>query len=164
MNLTGTCQLKAARERVWDALNDPEILRRCTPGCKEFAPTGENSYAVLLEVGVGSVKGRYKGKIEITNRVPGREYRLAVQGTGNTGFVNADGVIQLNQEGDETRIEYSGQARVGGPIAGVGQRVMEGAAKFLVGQFFKCFEAAILRNPAGAESGFNPDGAKSSGD
>src|SRR3990167_936396 len=115
MNLNGTYQLKIPRQQVWEALNDPEILRRCTPGCKEFAPTGENSYAVLLEVGVGSVKGRYRGKIEITNRVPGREYRLAMQGAGNTGFVNADGVIQLNAEGDETRIEYSGVANAGGP-------------------------------------------------
>jgi len=145
MTIHGACHLKAARERIWDALNDPDILRRCTPGCKEFAPTGESSYAVRLEVGVGSVKGRYKGKIEITNRVPGREYRLAVHGTGNAGFVNAEGVILLNDEGDDTRIEYSGQAHVGGPIAGVGQRVMEGAAKFLVGQFFQCLEAALLR-------------------
>lgn len=163
MKLSGTHQLKAARERVWEALNDPEILRRCTPGCKEFAPTGENSYAVLLAVGVGSVTGRYKGKIEITDRVPGREYKLALNGTGNVGFVNAEGRVQLSDAGEETRIEYSGVASVGGPLAGVGQRIIEGAAKFLVGQFFKCFEAALPRNPEATESALDSSGPEPSG-
>lgn len=153
MNLSGTCQLKVSREQVWKALNDPEVLRRCTPGCKEMRPTGEDSYDVRMEVGVGSVKGRYTGKIQISDRVPGQQYKLALTGTGSAGFVKAEGVIQLSDEGEETRIEYSGQAHVGGPVAGVGQRVMEGTAKFLVGQFFKCVEAAIHKPPADQETG-----------
>lgn len=162
MNLTGIYTLKAAREQVWEALNDPEILRRCTPGCQEMRPAGEGSYDIRMEVGIGSVKGRYSGTIAITNRVPGREYKLAVKGTGNAGFVSAEGVIQLKDDGAETRIEYSGHAHVGGPVAGVGQRVMEGAAKFLVGQFFKCLETAILQSQPGSVTHSNPGTAKSS--
>ena len=153
MNLSGTYQLKIPRQQVWEALNDPEVLRQCTPGCKEMRPTGDDSYDVLMEIGVGSVKGRYTGKIQISDRVPGEQYKLAVTGKGSAGFVNAEGLIQLIDEGDETRIEYSGQAHVGGPVAGVGQRIMEGAAKFLVGQFFKGVEAAVLQAPEDSESG-----------
>ena len=145
MKLTGSHKLKVRRDQVWEALNNPEVLRQCTPGCKEMSLTADDSFAVLMEVGVGSIKGRYTGKIQISDRVPGQQYRLAVSGTGSAGFVNAEGLIQLKDEGEETMVEYSGRALVGGPVAGVGQRVMEGVAKFIVGQFFKCFEAAILR-------------------
>ncbi|OFW42964.1 MAG: hypothetical protein A3J28_06960 [Acidobacteria bacterium RIFCSPLOWO2_12_FULL_60_22] len=153
MKVNGMVRLKVARDQVWEALNNPAVLRRCTPGCKEMIPDGEDSYQVRMEVGVGSVKGRYKGTIKISDRVPGQQYKLTVTGTGSAGFVNAEGLVQLTDQEEETRIEYSGQAQVGGPVAGVGQRVIEGVAKFLVEQFFKCVESAILQSQAGERDG-----------
>src|SRR3989338_9365668 len=100
MNLSGSYQLKIPRQQVWEALNDPEVLRQCTPGCKEMRPAGDDSYDVLMEVGIASVKGRYTGKIQISDRVPGEQYKLTVSGTGTPGFVNAEGLIQLIDEGD----------------------------------------------------------------
>lgn len=148
MNLKGNYEVKAPPQQVWEALNRPEMLRRCTPGCKKLEATDEGSFDVLLEVGVGSVKGRYAGKIQITDRIPGSHYNLAVSGSGTIGFLNAEGLIQLADSGGNTRIEYSGVAHVGGPIAGVGQRVMDGVAKLLVGQFFRTFEKAMLEDLA----------------
>ena len=148
MNLKGNYELKAPPQQVWEALNRADMLRRCTPGCKKLEAGEDGSYDVLLEVGVGSVKGRYAGKIQITDRIAGSQYKLAISGNGTIGFLNAEGLIQLADADGQTRIEYSGVAHVGGPIAGVGQRVMDGVAKLLVGQFFRSFEKALLEDAA----------------
>lgn len=140
--------MKAPPQQVWEALNRPDMLRRCTPGCKKLEAGEDGSFDVLLELGVGSVKGRYAGKIQITDRIPGSQYKLAVSGNGTIGFLNAEGLIRLADAEGQTRIEYSGVAHVGGPVAGVGQRVMDGVAKLLVGQFFRCFEKAMLADAA----------------
>ena len=144
MNLKGTYQIKASPERVWKALNDPGVLRQCMPGCKQMAPAPDGSYDVQMEVGIAAVKGRYTGKIQIADAIPGSQYKLTVTGKGTAGFLNAEGWVQLRAVQDETRIEYSGQAQVGGLIASVGQRLMEGVAKQLVGQFFRCLESAVV--------------------
>ena len=149
MKLTGTHQLKAPREKVWEALNDQEMLRQCTPGCKQLtlAPGDSSnvSYDVLMDVGVGSIKGSYAGKIQISDQIPGSQCKLTVTANGSTGFVRAEGIVQLDDSGDGTLVDYFGNAQVGGTIAGVGQRVIEGVAKLLVGQFFKCFETTVLK-------------------
>jgi len=152
MKLTGTHQLKAPREKVWEALNDQEILRQCTPGCKQLTlAAGDESivsnvsYDVLMDVGVGSIKGSYAGKIQITDQIPGAQCKLTVSASGSTGFLRAEGIVQLDDSGEGTLVDYFGQAQVGGTIAGVGQRVIEGVAKLLVGQFFKCFETTVLK-------------------
>ncbi len=149
MTLKGTYRLKAPRDRVWEGLNDPSILMKCIPGCKQLALGAADSYDILMEVGIGAVKGRYTGKVRITDRIEGSQYRLSVTGSGSTGFVSAGGVVLLKELGYETIIEYDGQAQVGGLIAGVSQRVIEGVAKHLVGQFFKYFEKAVSQSSAG---------------
>ena len=143
MKLQGTYQMKVTKDRVWEALNDPKVLRQCTPGCQQMVPAEDDSYDVLMEVGIAAVKGRYTGKIRISDRIPGTQYKLAVTGKGSVGFLSAEGVIRLEEQGEETRIEYSGQAQVGGPVAGVGQRIMGSVTKQLVRQFFQCLEKAV---------------------
>ena len=148
MNLKGTHRFKAKQDRVWESLNDPEVLRQCTPGCQQMTPAADgsnDSYDVLMEVGIAAVKGRYTGTIRITDRIPGTQYKLAVTGTGSVGFLNAEGVIRLEALGEETLIEYSGQVQVGGLIAGVGQRIMGGVAKQMAKQFFQCLEKTVLK-------------------
>jgi carbon monoxide dehydrogenase subunit G len=143
MNLQGSYRVKAPQDRVWAALSSPEMLRHCTPGCKHLVVAAEGVYDTALEIGIGSIKGRFSGKIEIRDQVPGSQYKLTVSASGSAGFLNAQGVVDLKDAGAETLIEYSGQAQVGGPIAGVGQRMVDGVAKRLVAQFFACFAKAL---------------------
>ena len=143
MNLQGSHRVGALRELVWDALNRPEILQQATPGCKRMTANARGGYDTEFEVSIGAVKGRFTGTIEIRDRVAGSQYHLAVSASGNAGFLTADGVIVLKEDGPGTSIEYSGKAQVGGLIASVGQRLVEGVAKRLVGQFFRNFEQAI---------------------
>ena len=143
MILKGTHTVKAPCEKVWEALNRPEILMRATPGCKRLVVNAAGGYDTELEVGVGAIKGRFTGTIEIKDRVPGSQYHLAVSANGNAGFLNAEGLVDLKENGGETQIDYAGQAQIGGPIASVGQRMAEGVAKRLVVQFFRNFEEAL---------------------
>lgn len=117
--------------------------------------TGEDSLDVVIEIGIASIKGRYTGQIKISDRVPNFQYKLAVSGTGTAGFMSASALIQVKEQEDETQIEYAGEAHVGGLAAGLGQRVMEGVAKLLVGQFFECLGKAIhkSRENAGSREG-----------
>jgi carbon monoxide dehydrogenase subunit G len=144
MFLKGSHTVRAPREKVWEALNRPEILREVTPGCKRLVVNDAGGYDAELEVGVGAIKGRFTGTIEIKDRVPGSQYQLAISASGNAGFLNAEGLVVLKEENGGTLIEYAGQAQVGGPIASVGQRMVEGVAKRLVGQFFRSFEEAMI--------------------
>jgi carbon monoxide dehydrogenase subunit G len=149
MNIKGAYKLKASPDQVWKALNDPEVLRSCTPGCKQMISTGEDSFDVVIEIGIASIKGRYTGQIKISDRVPNSQYKLAVSGTGTAGFMNATGSIQVREQENETLIEYVGEAHVGG----LGQRVMEGVAKLLVGQFFECLGKTIHKSRENLGSG-----------
>ena len=152
MKLDGKYKLNASRPELWKALNDPEVLRSCTPGCKQMVANGDDAFDVVIEIGIASVKGRYTGHIAIRDRIPNEQYRLEVSGSGTAGFMNASGLIQLSEAGDATAVEYAVEAHVGGLAAGLGQRVMEGAAKLLVGQFFSCLETT-LRSQRAARSG-----------
>jgi carbon monoxide dehydrogenase subunit G len=149
MKLSGTYWLKAPKEKVWPALNDIGILGQAIPGCKEIKPGvvsggGEtSSYEIVMIAGVGSVKGTYKGTIEISDTIPGSQRKLSLNASGNTGFVRAEGLVRIEAAEGETVIDYSGEAQIGGSIAGVGQRMIDGAAKLLLSQFFKSFEAAV---------------------
>ena len=146
MNLQGSHRVPAPRQQVWEALNRADLLRRSTPGCKRLVVNAGGSYDTELEVGVGAIKGRFSGTIEIQDRVPGSQYHLAVSASGSAGFLKAEGVVDLLDEGGATRIEYSGQAQVGGPIASVGQRMVDSVARRLVGQFFQSFEKVMLED------------------
>jgi uncharacterized protein len=153
MNLKGTYKLKAPTDQVWKALNDAEVLQSCTPGCRQMVPTGQDTFDVVIEIGIASIKGRYTGQIKISDRVPNCQYKLAVSGTGTAGFMNATGSIRVSEQENETLIEYAGEAHVGGLAAGLGQRVMEGVAKLLVSQFFECLGKAICQPRETAGSG-----------
>ena len=151
MNLKGTYKLKGTLDDVWTALNNPQVLRRCTPGCRQMVAVNEDCYDVVIEIGIAAVKGRYTGQIKISDRVPNQRYTLAVSGTGTAGFMNATGAIQLCGHENETVIEYAGEANVGGLVAGVGQRVTEGIARLLVGQFFKSLQTALQESGQGGQ-------------
>ena len=142
MKIEGTHELNAPRERVYGALVDPEVLRRCIPGCESLEQTGEHAYAATLRAGVGTIKGVFKGGVRLEEMRPPEHYRMVVEGKGQPGFLKGSGALDLEErEGGGTLVRYAGDVQVGGTIAGVGQRMIQGAAKMMASQFFTALEA-----------------------
>ncbi len=141
MKIEGTHQLNASRERVWQALTDPEVLQRCIPGCEKLEQTGENSYATTIRTGVGAIKGVFSATVRLEDMRPPEHYRLVVEGKGAPGFMKGSGNLDLEEQGDSTSIKYTGDLQLGGTIASVGQRMIQGTAKMMASQFFTALEA-----------------------
>lgn len=134
---------------------DPAVLAKSLPGCEKMEPRPDGSLDVQLKIGVGAIKGTYQGRIEILDPVPPKHYRMRVEGKGSGGFVNGEATLTLSESGGaETLISYGGDAQVGGVIAAVGQRLLQGAAKQIISQFFREFarqvQLASAANPTGA--------------
>ena len=137
MEITGSFDLKLPPAKAWEVLNDVNVLQKCIPGCKSLTATGPDSYEAELTVGIGPVKGLYKGKVQIKDRKAPKSYRMIVEGSGGGGFVKGDGVISLSESGSGgTSVAVKGEAESGGMIARVGQRLIGGAANNLLKQFF----------------------------
>ncbi len=141
MKIEGSHQLNAPRERVYQCLIDPEVLQRCIPGCERLEKTGENTYAATIRAGVGSIKGVFNGNVRLEDMRPPEHYRIVVDGKGGPGFLKGSGDFELAAQGDTTVIKYSGELQVGGTIASVGQRMIQGTAKMTASQFFTALEA-----------------------
>ena len=141
MKIEGTHELRVKRERVFQVLTDPEVLKRCIPGCERLEKTGENAYAATLRAGVGSIKGIFTGNVRLEDLRPPEHYRLVVDGKGQPGFLKGTGDLDLEEQGDATIIKYTGDVQVGGTIASVGQRMIQGAARMMASQFFTAIEA-----------------------
>jgi uncharacterized protein len=141
MKIEGTHELRAKRERVYQALTDPEVLKRCIPGCERLEQTAENVYATTLRAGVGSIKGVFTGSVRLEEMRAPEHYRLVVEGKGQPGFLKGTGDLDLEEGAGATLIKYSGDVQVGGTIASVGQRMIQGAARMMASQFFTAIEA-----------------------
>lgn len=146
MDVTGSHTFAAPREQVWILLLDPDALRAALPSCKEFRQVGEDTYEAVLSVGIGPVKGAYNATIQVRDKTPQSSYRLVAEGNGRPGFIKGDGLIELEEKGGDTLVTYHGQARVGGMIAGVGQRLISSSAQLIIGQFFKAMERQLGRD------------------
>ena len=148
MKIEGMHELHAPRDRVYDALIDPQILQRSIPGCESLEKTADNTYVATMKVGIGSVKGTFKGNVRLEDMRPPEHYRLIVDGKGAPGFVKGTGDFNLQERDGGTAIAYQGEMQVGGVIAGVGQRMIEAAAKMLASQFFKALDGELKDRPA----------------
>src|SRR2546429_7422772 len=153
MQIESTQELRARRERVYAALIDPEILRRCIPGCESLELIGELTYAATLKAGVGSIKGAFKGTVRLEEMRPPEHYRIVVEGKGIVGFAKGSANFDLLDQGGSTMIKYSGELQVGGTIAGVGQRMIQGAAKMMAGRFFTALVAEATSVPPAVADG-----------
>ena len=142
MKVTGSYQFNAPAPKVWGVLTDSKALARCIPGCEGLDPVGNDEYQAVMTVGIGPIKGRYNAKISMRDQVPHQSYRLAVQGTGTGGFINGDAVITLTEQGGKTTVQVDGDSQAGGPIARVGQRMMDSVAKTMMDRFFNCLQKA----------------------
>jgi carbon monoxide dehydrogenase subunit G len=144
MKIEGRFLFPASTQEVWDLLTDPQSLQACTPGCKRLTEIGADEFEATLEIGVGPIKGSFGGKILMREKNPPFSYKLLVEGSGSAGFVRGEGTLTLGQsEDDKTTVLVSGDAQVGGLIAGVGQRLLEGVAKQMMGQFFRCLHSQL---------------------
>jgi carbon monoxide dehydrogenase subunit G len=129
---------------VWNFLTDAHRISECLPGCEKLEQTGEGSYDLQMRFGVGSVSGVFKGSIRLHNLQPISEYQMTVSGSGSPGFVNGEGTVQLTPNETGTVLQYSGDVSAGGAIASVGQRMISGAARMVINQFFKCVAGKLV--------------------
>ena len=143
MKIEGSYTFSAPRQRVWEVLLDPKVMAQCMPGCKSMNEVAPDQFEAVMKVGVASVKGTYKGKVAIKDKQPPSHYILSGQGSGGPGFMQGDVAIDLEEAGGQTVLKYSADAKVGGLIASVGQRMLNGVAKMMVDQFFKKVESFI---------------------
>ncbi len=141
MKLDGTNQLNAPRERVFGCLVDPDVLQRCIPGCERLEKTGENAYAATIRAGVGTIKGLFNGSVRLEDIRAPEHYRIVVEAKGQPGFMKGSGDLDLAAQDGSTLIKYAGELQVGGTIASVGQRMIQGTAKMMATQFFLALEA-----------------------
>lgn len=147
LELKGEQKLPAGQAELWKLLNDPEVLAKTIPGCNAVRAIGPDRYEMGLKLQVANVSGEYMGSVAITEKREPEHYVLAVEGQGSIGFMKGSASFDLEPRGDhETLLHYAGSAEVGGVVAGVGQRVLSGVAKFLVGRFFKALEKHIVES------------------
>ena len=147
MKIEGTHELRAPRERVFAALLDRAALERCIPGCERLEQTGENNFAATLRAGVGAIKGLFTGNVRLEDIRAPEHYRIVVEGKGQPGFLKGAGDLDLTEHDGATVIKYTGDVQVGGTIASVGQRMIQGAAKMMAAQFFTALEAEAQAAP-----------------
>lgn len=143
MKIEGVYTFNAPRDRVWQVLLDPKIIAQCMPGCESMNEIAPNEYEAVMKVGVASVKGTYKGKVAIRDQQPPSHYVLSGSGSGGPGFMQGDVAIDLEEANGQTLLKYSTDAKIGGLIASVGQRMLNGVAKMMVDQFFKKMESFV---------------------
>jgi carbon monoxide dehydrogenase subunit G len=157
VKISGNYTINATQTQVWTALNDIEVLARVVPGCESLAEVEENQFEGTIKIGIAGIKGVYSGKIRLEDVNPPQSYKLVAAGKGSNGVVDGVGFVELEPlEGGKTNLKYSGEAQIGGMLASVGQRLIDGASKQLIGQALKALEQQILQRipaePVVAES------------
>lgn len=144
MKIEGQHVFAATPQLVWDAVTDPSVLAKVMPGCEEFRAIGENRFEGKMKIKVGPVQGEFLGTVQLSDLEPPRSYRLKLNGKGAPGFVEGDGVIQLvDDPSGGTRLEYSVDARIGGRIATVGQRLLDSSSKVITRQALEGLEGQV---------------------
>lgn len=149
MEVASSFDLKVPRKRAWELLNDPEVLEASIPGCKSLKQTGPETFDAELAVGMGPVRGTYKGSVRLTEQIPPQSMRMTIEATGGPGFVRGTGEISLEENGPEaTRVQIKGSSEAGGMLARVGQRMIAGVANSMMDQFAKNLRKEAARRGA----------------
>ena len=152
MEMSGERVIAAERAAVWAALNDPEVLKACIPGCQSMERTGDNGFAATVKQKVGPVSATFNGEVELSDIVEGESYRISGEGKGGAaGFAKGGAAVRLEDvdvDGAQgTKLSYDVEAKVGGKLAQLGSRLIDGFAKRMADQFFDRFKAE-LEGPA----------------
>lgn len=149
MDMSGTERIEAPIGAVWQALNDPEILRQAIPGCESLDKTSDTDMTAKVVLKIGPIKAKFEGAVALSNLVPPRSYTISGEGKGGmAGFAKGGAEVALEADGDAaTVLTYNVKAEVGGKIAQLGSRLIDSTAKKLAGEFFSRF-AALVAGPA----------------
>ena len=139
--MTGAQLIPASQQDTWEALNDPEVLKACVPGCESITPVNPNEYQVLMTARVGPVSAKFRGRLSLFDIKPPNSYALAFEGQGGAaGFAKGAAQVKLSAEGArQTRLAYEVKANVGGKLAQIGSRLVDAAAKKVADEFFQNF-------------------------
>ena len=144
MEMTGEQLVPLPQKETWDALNNPAVLKDCIPGCESMERTGDNEYEVVLLAKIGPVSARFKGKMTMTETDPPRAYTLVFEGQGGAaGFAKGQAAVTLIPQEGGTLLAYTAKATIGGKLAQVGSRLVDGVAKKLAGEFFTAFTGRV---------------------
>lgn len=144
LEMKGEYALPVQQAELWRLLNDPGVLAKIIPGCNTVRSVGADRYEMGLKLQVGSVSGEYMGSVAISDKQEPAHFVLDIEGQGSIGFMKGSAAFDLEAQGEgKSLLRYTGSAEVGGVVAGVGQRVLSGVAKFLAGRFFKALEKHI---------------------
>jgi carbon monoxide dehydrogenase subunit G len=136
MKLSGQYTLPAPPAKVWGLLTNPDRLAKLLPGCERLDPDGPDRFKAAVKFGIAAISGKYAGTLEFSEKKPPRSMRMRLSGKGLPGFVEGTGQVELAEKGGQTELRYTGEAQVGGMVAAVGQRMIAGAARKIVDQFF----------------------------
>jgi carbon monoxide dehydrogenase subunit G len=149
MEMTGERRIPAPRQLVWERLNDPETLKQCIPGCESVDKTSDTEFTAKVRAKVGPVSARFSGKVTLSDLDPPAGYTISGEGTGGVaGFAKGGAKVSLEEDGGETVMRYTVQAQVGGKLAQIGSRLVDGTARKLADDFFTRFVNEV--SPAAA--------------
>ncbi|MGJ3261024.1 MAG: SRPBCC family protein [Rhodospirillales bacterium] len=144
MKLSDEKRIEAPRDEVWRGLNDPEILRQSIPGCESLEQVSDTEFNAEVRAKVGPVKAKFKGSVQLSDLNPPESYRISGEGKGGAaGFAKGGALVTLIEDGGATILKYDVDADVGGKLAQIGGRLLEGTSKKLAGEFFDNFETAL---------------------
>src|ERR1700760_1038476 len=142
--MPGEVQLPAPREAVWAKLNDPAVLKACIPGCEELDKSEDNAFQAVAKMKVGPVSARFKGKVTLSDLDPPNGYRISGEGEGGVAvFAKGGATVALADKDGGTLLTYNVEAQIGGKLAQLGQRLINGSAKKLADEFFANFAKAV---------------------
>lgn len=144
MDMTGEYRIPASREAVWKALNDPEVLKQCIPGCDEIEKKSDTEFAAKVTAKVGPVKAKFGGHVQLTDLDPPNGYTISGEGTGGAaGFAKGGAQVRLADDGGATVLSYTVNATVGGKLAQIGSRLIDSTAKKMANEFFSKFAEVV---------------------
>jgi carbon monoxide dehydrogenase subunit G len=157
MKMNGEQLIAAPRARVWDALNDPEVLKQCIPGCQSLEKESDDRLKATVAIKIGPIGAKFAGAVTLSELDPPNSYVISGEGQGGTaGFARGGAKVVLTSEGDATRLTYDVDAEVGGRLAQVGGPIVDATAKQLAGTFFKRFGAIVTASEAQAATAAAP--------
>ncbi len=140
MDMTGEQIIPLPQQQVWEALNDPAVLKDCIAGCDVFDKVSDTEYKLGMVAAIGPVKAKFTGKLMLMDMNPPNAYSLAFEGSGGVaGFAKGTAQVSLSPEGDGTKLSYTAKASIGGKLAQIGSRLIDGVAKKMADDFFKKF-------------------------
>ncbi len=148
MDMTGERRIPAPRQKVWNSLNDPQVLKTCIPGCETLERTADNAYIATAAVKIGPIAARFNGKVNLLDLDEPNSYRIQGEGQGGVaGFAKGGATVRLADDGPYTLLSYAVQAQVGGKIAQLGARLIDATSKQMADQFFNRFTNEVAGPP-----------------